>query len=202
MTTKNQVITLVVVALVCLAGGFGTGRFAAPTKTVVTEKLVQVETTKVVLTVDTQKVLDAIKTMNLQKNVHEVRIVEKEKDGTVRITDTKDDKSTSESKAETRETDNSKTAQTVEKTVYIDKEITKTVERTSRPKWAVDLTPGFDFAGALGHGSPINLLPASLSVVPHLVIGTSVTHRLIGPLSAGVWLNTAGMGGAVLRLEF
>ena len=200
MTTKKEVLIISIIAVALFAGGYGTGRFAAPDKVVTTEKVVTVTQDHLVTTVDTAKILDAIKNVNVQKDVHTIRIIEHQKDGTVKETVTTDDKSKSESQIKTEDKEKAQSVRVEEHIVYKDREVTKTVER-NRPQWALGLTPGFDFAGALGHGSAISLLP-STATIPHLVLGADLTRRVIGPLSAGIWVNSAGMGGAVLRLEF
>lgn len=202
MTTKNTAILVSVVALLCLAGGFGAGRYAAPTKTVVTEKVVTVTTDKVVTTVDTDKILNALKTMNTQKDVHTVRIIEKAKDGSTKVTVTQDDKSKSEATSQVQ--DKTQTVQTKveEHVVYKDREVTKTVERLSRAQWSLALQPGFEFGTALGlGGEPYNLLDRVLPI-KHVMANLTIERRLLGPLYVGAWTNTHLDGGLSLRMEW
>jgi hypothetical protein len=57
-----------------------------------------------------------------------------------------------------------------------------------RPAWSVSLMPGYQW-----HGTP------ALDAKGPLVIGASVEHRFIGPLSIGLWGSTAGAAGITLR---
>jgi hypothetical protein len=188
-------------ALVLVGGGFAAGRYVAPEKVVYTERLKVVEKEVVVRVVDTDKVLDAIKNVSQQKDVKTKKVTVKQPDGTVTTTTETEDKTKTDTQEKTKETDKTKTTETVVKEVIVEKEVTKTVER-SRPSWSLSLQPGIDVAGALGHGSPYNLLPSDNFLLKHAVLGISVEHRLLGPLSTGLWANTSGAGGVTLRLEF
>lgn len=190
------------------------------TSAVQTEKiLAAIKELKIQLDVATSAVTELKVQVDLAKNVHVKRVVEKRPDGssttTTETTDTSQTKKVADSKEATTQdshtTVDAKEATTQqekkteatssEKTVYRDREITKLVER-SRPIWGFTLAPGYDFAGALGHGQPINLIPASVLPLRHVVLGASIERRVAGPLSAGVWGNTQGSGGLILRLEF
>ncbi len=59
-----------------------------------------------------------------------------------------------------------------------------------RPAWSVSLMPGYQW-----HGTPF------IDAHGPLVIGASVEHRFIGPLSIGLWGSTAGAAGITLRGE-
>jgi hypothetical protein len=61
---------------------------------------------------------------------------------------------------------------------------------TLRPDWRVSLTAG------------ASLVTPAVPITGPLVIGASVEHRIVGPFSAGLWLNTVGAGGVVLSGEF
>ena len=197
------------VALAIAVGSFAAGRYAAPEKVVFTEKIKVVEVEKTVTVSDTEKILNALKTVqqqvSQQKDVKTTKTVVKRPDGTVEVTVVKDDKSKTDSKTDTKVEVQEKDKKTevivreVEKVV--EKEVTKIIER-ERPSWALTLQPGFDFAGALGRGAPYSLLPSDNYLLRHVVVGMSVERRLIGPLSTGVWANTSGAGGISLRLEF
>jgi hypothetical protein len=198
-SNTKKVVAAVVVVAVLVVGAFAGGRYSAPDKIVTRTEVKTVATDRVVTQVDTDKILDALKTLNVQKDVHVVRVVEKEKDGTTKVTTTTDDKSKSESSTQTQDKTQTETKKAEEKIVYQDRVETKIVERT-RPQWGFTLQPGFDFAGALGHPS-YSLLPSTIPV-QHLVIGVGLDRRILGPLSVGVWVNSAGVGGLNLRLEF
>ena len=207
--TRNKVIVCVIVGLLLLAGGYAGGRFAAPTKTVVTEKVVTVEHQVAVTTVDTDKVvnalLNAIKTVNKQNNIHVVRVTERDPNGVVKTTETVDNKTQTEATTQTQAATQNKTQVLASSTKTDDKssttEITKTTERASKPAWSFALQPGVDFAGVFGH-TTYNLIPSSVNpFFQHLVLGASIDHRLLGPISSGVWLNSQMSGGLVLRLD-
>lgn len=202
---KKLIAGLIIGALLLVGGGFAAGRFALPAKVVVTEqiKVVTVEHTTTVTTNDTDKILDAIKTVNKQKNVHTVTVTEKDPNGAVKTTVTQDDKTTTEASTQAQAVDKStsttKTDQVVQTTKTDDK---KTVTlRDTQPKWSLSLQPGFNFAQALGSGSPYSLLPTSNPYLKYAVLGVSLEHRFVGPLSAGIWGNSNGAGGLTLRLD-
>jgi hypothetical protein len=80
---KLGLFALIAVALV--GGGYAAGRYAAPEKVVVTEKIKEVE--RVVIVNDTEKILNALKTVQQQvaqqKDVHVTKKTVKHPDGTV-----------------------------------------------------------------------------------------------------------------------
>lgn len=194
---NKKIVALVVAGLALFVVGYGTGRYAAPDKVVVTEKVREVKTEKTTESVDTAKILNILQAMNTQKDVKVVRVVEKAKDGSVKVTTTTEDKSKIEAKTEAQEKSKTVEVRTVEKLVYRDRETTKTIER-NRPSWSLAIQPGFAFGTALGLGDqPYNLIP-----IRHVVANVSIERRLIGPLSVGAWANTHLDGGLSLRLEF
>lgn len=192
----------VLVAVGLVGGGYAAGRYASPEKVVVTEKIKVVEKEVVVRVVETEKVLDAIKNVSQQKNIKTVKVTEKKPDGTVTVREEKSDTSKTDSQTKVKEEEKTKAAETIIKEVIVEKEVTKTIER-SRPNWSLALQPGFDVAGALGYGSPYSLLPVSDNfLLRHAILGVSVERRLLGPLSTGLWANSSGAGGITIRLEF
>ncbi len=188
-----------------LAVGFGTGRYAAPDKIVYQEKIKEVE--KVVYVSDTEKILNALKTVQQQvaqqKDVKVKKVTVKKPDGTVTTTTETEDKSKTDTKTDTKTETQEKTkvTETLIKEKIVEKEVTKIVER-NRPDWRLQLQTGFDVAALAGRAEPYSLLPSSSDLVRYMVLGVGVEHRLIGPVSAGVWANTHGMGGLTLSLEF
>jgi hypothetical protein len=202
---KKLIAGLIIGALLLVGGGYSLGRYATPAKVVVTEKVqvVTVEHTTAVTTVDTDKILDAIKTVNKQKNVHTVTVIEKAPDGSTKTTVTSDDKSTTEAATTAQATDKTQTTAKVDQVVQQTKTDNKTTTtiRDVQPKWSLSLQPGFNFAQALGSGAPYSLLPTSNPYLKYAVLGVSLEHRFIGPLSAGIWGNSNGAGGLTLRLD-
>jgi hypothetical protein len=200
MSPKKYAI-LAGVVLALLLGGYAGGRYAAPDKVVVTEKIVTVHDVQIVKTVDTDAVIAALKEVQQQKDIHKTKVVVKKPDGTVTETTTTDD--TSKTETETKVTDNTKTqvATTTNDHTATQVEITKTIER-ERPAWRLSLQPGLDYPYLLGHTQAgYNLLP-SQDMLKYVVVGVAIEHRFVGPLSAGIWANTRGAGGLSLSLEF
>lgn len=61
---------------------------------------------------------------------------------------------------------------------------------TLRPDWRVGAQVG------------ASLQPPALVIAGPLVLGASVERRILGGVSAGLWANTAGAGGASVSVEF
>lgn len=61
---------------------------------------------------------------------------------------------------------------------------------TLRPDWRVGLQVG------------ASLRPPALPITGPLVIGVSVERRILSGVSAGLWANTVGAGGASVSVEF
>lgn len=201
MSNSKKIAIAILAVLLLFAGGYATGRYAAPDKVVVTEKTVTIQQDHVVTQVDTDKILNALKTLNVQKDVHTVRIIEKEKDGTTKVTVTQDDKSKSEASNQVQDKEKAQTVKVEDHIVYKDREVTKTIER-NRPAWVFSLQPGFEFGTALGlGGQPYNLLNRALPGL-HVMTNVTIERRLIGPLFIGAWASTHLDGGLSLRLEF
>jgi len=99
------------------------------------------------------------------------------------------------------EKEKTKDTETKKETEIQTREVTKIVER-SRPNWRLQLISGIDMAAALGYAQPYTLLPSDSDLLKYTVLGVGVEHRLLGPLSTGVWANSRGQGGISLSLEF
>jgi len=209
ITNHKNVVLFALAGVVLLAGGFAAGRYATPARVEFKDKAVEVASTHTVESVDTATILNAIATLRtqleVQKNVHTKKVVEQKPDGTKTTTieseDTSTSKATSDATKQTQEKTATQDVKTQDKLVYKEHETTKTVVNQLRPDWSFSLQMGYDFAGALGHGQPINLIPQSVLPIQHVVAGVSIEHRLFGPISTGIWANTQGAGGLVLRLD-
>jgi len=199
LTTRVLLISITAVALA--GGGFAAGRYAAPDKVVTKDREVTVYVDRAVSSVDTDKILNAIKSISEQKDVHTVKKTEKRPDGSVTTTVETEDKTKTDTKTETQDKEHKAEVQIVEKLVYKDHETIKTIER-NRPQWSLSLMPGLDVAGVLGHSQPYNLFPSQNYLLKHAIIGMSIERRILGPVSAGLWMNSAGMAGLTFRLEF
>lgn len=64
-------------------------------------------------------------------------------------------------------------------------------ETPKKSSWGISLMPGYQW-----HGTPF------VDAKGPLVIGASVEHRFIGPVSLGAWGSTSGAAGVTLRAEF
>ena len=188
-------------ALVLVGGGYAAGRYAAPDKVVVTERVVTVHDIQIVKVVETDKVLAALKNVTQQKNVKTKKVTVKAPDGTTTTTTETEDKTKTDSQEKTKEEEKTKTVEIKKEIEIQERVVTKTVER-NRPDWKLSLQTGFDVAALTGKSTPFSLLPSDSDLVRYMVLGLGVEHRLIGPLSAGAWANTHGMGGLTLSLEF
>lgn len=196
MTTKS-IIVLAAVGVALAAGGYLTGRYAAPDKVVVTEKVVTVEKQVVVEQIKTEVKL--VKVADVQKDVHREKVTEKRPDGTVVVTEKQDDKSKTHSTTDA--TDKTEATHIEERLVYKDREVTKLVER-NRPQWALALQPGYEFGTALGLGGESSNLLDRVLPVKHVMANVVLERRVFGPLSLGAWANTRLDGGLSIRLEW
>lgn len=168
-------LTAIAVLLVTV-GAFSAGRFTAP---------LQVQTRDVEHVVYRDRVVErtvtvAAEAKTEQRVVYVDRVITKEgeiREHVVERTATKDDTVTQvdAAKVEVRE---------VEKVV----EHTTTV--TLRPDWRVAV-----LAGA-------SLKPPALPLAGPLVLGVEADRRIVGGLSAGLWVSTSGAAGAAVSFEF
>ncbi len=199
--SPKQIALAVTAVVVLVGGGFAAGRYSVPEfqKEEAREKIVYVD--RAVSSVDTDKILNAIKTLSQQKDVHTTKKTVKAPDGTITTEVETTDKTKTESKTETHEQEKKVEVRVEERLVYKDRETIKTIER-NRPQWSLELQPGFDFGSAIGGGARYNLFPSSIGVLKHAIVGMSIERRIIGPFSGGIWANSAGMAGLTLRIEF
>ena len=200
MDFKKKIGTVAVV-LALMVGSYAAGRYVTPAKVIITEKVVTVKETQVVTVVETDKILNALKTVNRQNDVKMVKVTQQNKDGSVTTTETREDKTKTLTEAKTDVKEHEKASENKKEVEIQEREVTKTVVATEHPDWSLALQPGFDVAGALGRGSPYSLFPDTVAL-KHVVVGLSVEHHLIGPLSTGVWGNTSGAAGITIRLDF
>lgn len=93
-------------------------------------------------------------------------------------------------KSETREVETAKTDATsvIDRSGEKEEKISKTT--TTQPDWRISVQVGASLKAPL------------LPISGPLVLGVSGERRIIGPFSAGVWLNTVGAGGVVVSGEF
>lgn len=198
----KHVSILVLVGAVLASGGFVAGRYLTPAKVVVTEKTVVQVVEKQVIVEQVKTVVQIVRVTDTIKNIATDTHFEKKPDGTVTIDTHTKDQSQEKTGTSTNASQDANKATTTEKKETVEQ--SKTTTTTVQPQWSLSLQPGFDIAGALGHGDPYSIFPGAVNglSLKHVVLGLSIDHRLIGPLHTGVWVNSAGAGGLLLRLEW
>ncbi len=191
---------------VALLVSFATGRFMTPDKVVTVEKERVVE--KIVERTDERKVAELNeKIASLQsevsdykKNRHWTEHIVTRPDGTVEVTRTEDTVVT-------------KTVTKVE-TVYVDREVkvieTKVVDRVvekivevekvkivenAKAQWRLTPMVGIDAAGLVTR-------PGLSLSTNDLIYGAGAQRRIAGPIWAGAWGLSSGVGGVSVSLEF
>lgn len=172
---RAHIISGVVVAL-ALVGAFTAGRFSAP---------LQVETRNVERVVFKDRVVEKVVTVQTAAKV-ETKVVYRDrvvtKDGEVREriverTDTKED---------TKATGTEERVATSEGTAERETKTTTTL----RPDWRVGVLVG------------ASLSTPFVPIAGPLVLGLEVDRRIVGGLSAGLWVNTVGAAGLSVAFEF
>ncbi len=199
--SPKQIAIAITAVIALIGGGFAAGRYAAPDKVTYKDREVLVYVDRAVTSVDTDKILNAIATMSQQKDVVKKKVTVKTPDGGTTITEETVDKTKTESKTEVQEKEKKVEVRVEERLVYKDRETIKTIER-NRPQWSLALQPGFDLGSAIGGGARYNLLPSSVGVLKHAIVGMSIERQIVGPLKGGLWANSAGMVGVTVRWEF
>lgn len=188
MTPKAIVVVLAAVAI--FVGGYASGRYVAPEKVVVTEKLVKVEVEKVVVQERTKTEVKVVRVQDERRRLHKEETERKWANGTQErkvVTDENVDKTVREQ--EIKYVDRQVVVEK-EKRVEVAVEKEKLVER-KRPDWR---------AGALvGYSLPVPELGLGVS---NLALGLEVERRIAGPISVGAWGLTSGQAGLMLNVEF
>jgi hypothetical protein len=199
----KHTLILVGVAILLAGGGFAAGRFATPPRTVVTEKTVVQIVEKQVVVTQTKTEVQIVKVKDVAKNVAVDTHIVKNKDGSETIDTHTRDLSQTKTTVDANTSKVTNTTATKDLSEKIDQSKV-TVTTYAKPNWSLSLQPGFDIAGALGKGDPYSIFPGAVNglSLKHVVLGVSVDHRLFGPLHTGIWANSAGAGGLILRLEF
>lgn len=162
--------------LLALAGAFVGGRFSAPLK---------VETIDTVRVEYRDRVVETVKTVTVREKA-QTKIVYRDrvimKDGTV----TEHEIERTDSKTDTVKSGEG--VKVSDRAATLDSTKQQTV--TLRPSWRVSLQVGASWPKPL------------LVMAGPLVLGLQVDYRIVGGLTAGVWLNTFGAAGAALSFEF
>lgn len=170
--TARQWLAGGVALLVLLGLAFSAGRFSAPAKVDVREVEKIVWKDRIVEKVVTKKA------KAVDRVVYVDRVVMP--DGEIR------EKTSTRTITDARELVNTdKTAETEGKA-----DSSKATVTSTRPDWRVGVLVGASLREPL------------LPLAGPLVIGASVERRIIGGVSAGAWVNTAGAAGAAVSVEF
>jgi hypothetical protein len=175
-------------ALAALLAAFLCGRYSrAPqvvTKDVVRTQTVEVEKVRTVTVHDVAEAKDSaekVRTVVVTKYRWMPGGITEAETTTRAATDT-----------DTHETKQAHTSGTQDRAVDVR---TTTVELRTvtpvRPRWSVSLMPGAQLFGS-----------KAVTLFGPLVLGASVEHRFIGPVSLGVHASTSGAAGITLRTEF
>jgi len=180
----RQRLILAGVALLAIAGSFGAGRYSRPARVVTVDKV----RTEV-------QYRDRVQT----QVVHDVQTVHDVATRTVTRWETVPGKpavvvQTVERQAESRT--NVRNQATQDRTSEA-QATTITLHQTStvyaRPAWSVVLLAGVQLGDA----------PRLVPQLPGpTVVGIALEHRLVGPVSVGVWGATSKAGGVTLRVDF
>lgn len=176
METWRRRALVAAVVVLALAGAFVGGRFSAP---------LQVQTVDVVKVAFQDREVVRVVEKVVQAKA-QTRVVYRDRviatDGTV----TEHEFEKTDTKTDTVKTSNG--VKVSDRVGATESSHTQTV--TLRPSWRVGLTVGASWPKPL------------LAFAGPLVVGLQVDYRIVGGLTAGLWLNTFGAAGVGLSLEF
>jgi hypothetical protein len=173
--------------LVVLLATFAAGRYSRAPQ-VVTKDVVRTQTVEVekVLTVTVHDVAEA---KSAEEKVRTITVTKyRWMPGGITEAETTTRAATDTATHETKQASTK-----VEKQADASRSTTVVELHTSTPvrhSWSLSLMPGYQW-----HGTPF------VDAKGPLVIGASVEHRFIGPLSIGLWGSTSGAAGITLRGE-
>lgn len=181
----------VVLAVVLYAGGYATGRYAAPQKVLITEKAVTVE--KQVVVTQTKTEIKTVYLQNKNEKIHRVVTETKQPDGTA-VKKTEEDIG-------------------IETVIHNDTESTKFVDRwnervmeklVEKEKLVLRSLPDWQTGIQVGASVPVLLGGDELGLkgMRGAVVGAYVNRRILGPFFAGIWGNTQGAVGLSVVGEF
>lgn len=195
--TRRRFLIALAVAIAAFLGGFVGGRFSAPLK-VETRDVVKMVTDTSKVTALEQKLASQQQELEQWKSSSHTVVVKepvllKCAPGAAPVVATRETITTDKDREASKTASASATAEThATETDHVTaaSEQTHTQTVTLRPQWRVSL-----LAGA-------SLPKPALQLYGPLVLGAEVDYRIVGGLSAGVWLNTVGAAGLALTLEF
>lgn len=192
--TAGRTLLLLVAALVLLGGGYALGRYASPTKVVVTEKVREVVKEVVVEKVKTEVQVVKVYVKSEAKKVH--KVTEEKPDGTKITTEDENVDSVVKENTDTHSVEVKFVDRIVEKLVEKEKLVLK---ETRVPDWRVGAGVGISIPAFLG-GPQIGVPGMEGSVV-----SLDLARRLFGrerSMWLGVMGSTQGTLGLTLSGEF
>lgn len=192
---QNKWLWIPLTALVMFILGFGSGRYALPPKTVVTEKIVTVEKQVVVTQTKTDVKLVYVKDKTSKKTDQSVTTIVKNPDGSVVTTINKNIKTDQETRSSTdlsSKTDSGSSS-------------TKEVKIVDNKKTVTTAQSGWIVQAGVGINIPTMFLGEKQIGIPGLkglVVEAGVSRKVIGPLYMGLFGNTQGTLGLTLSGSF
>lgn len=181
MSTTKRWFVASGAGLAVLLATFWAGRAMGPGK-VVTRDVVKTQV-QVVEKVVERVVHDVATVHDVQTRTVTVTKWAKAPDGTPVVTQETHQERASEAKTAAR-------TQATRDATASSQQTSLTIHETipMRPSWSLSIQPGVQFFGE-----------KAVELKGPLVLGASVEHRFIGPLSIGLWGSTAGAAGITLR---
>lgn len=191
------------VALILVGGGFAAGRYAAPDRVVVTEKVRVVEVEKQVVVTQVKTEIERVYIKDEKKATHTEETDVKHPDGTVEHKKTTDENAETVVHQQEVKFVDRWNERIVEKKVEVFKDREKLIER-SRPAWEIGAMGGVDLPSVFGarESKGFSILPniGSTNIVP--VFGLDLQRRVVGPIKAGIWGLSSGAAGIKVSIEF
>lgn len=191
------------VVVIGLVVAFLTGRMSSPTKTVEVEKKVEIHHEAQVIhqKVDFEELKRVVASIQQKNNVVREKTIVINPDGSSTTTEKETDRtetaSNTDSSSSTRgssETD----VKIWKETVRVEEHV-KLVENLKTPDtWSVGVLAGANLPHLLDGDVP-NYVPG---LPDRLVVGVAVDRQLLGPVRGGLWANSRGDAGLVVRLGF
>lgn len=193
-------------AILCLllgfAGGFGSGRYALPAQTIVTERVKEVEKQVVVTQTETKVKTEVkvvyVKDKSVQKDEHKVVTVIEDPNGKKTTTIVSDDRSKIDTQVKTGTDATSDVASNTSK-----KEVDQKTSESEK-KAVTKNQVGWTVRAGVGVSIP-TLLGEKAVGVPGLrgfVVEAGVSRKVIGPFYMGLFGNTQGTLGLDLSGQF
>ena len=178
-------LTIVLVAVLVFAGGYGTGRYISPPNTVVTEKVHEVTQTQVVTKTEVQVQKVYVHDKQVDEKVHRVIAETTKPDGEKTKTTTEDIGIDSVVHDNTNTNTVQYVDRVVEKQVMVDRLVEKKTLAVN--DWRIAAGAGVAIPYFLGQGSP------GIPGLQGAVLSLEADRRILGPFWLGVSGNTQGV---------